>query len=151
MSKGSSVIKPLAIASDHAGFTLKEQIKAWLSDWNIAFEDLGTKDEIATDYPDYAHAVARGIHDGRFGRGILVCGTGIGMSMAANRHLGVRAAACTDSFTARVARLHNDANVLCIGSRVVGIGLAQDIVKTFLAASFEGGRHTNRVAKIDKL
>jgi ribose 5-phosphate isomerase B len=146
-----TVIKPLAIASDHAGFTLKEKIKAWLSDWDIAFEDLGTTDEIPTDYPDYAHAVARGIHEGRFDRGILVCGTGLGMSMSANRHSGIRAAACTDSFMARVARLHNDANVLCIGSRVLGVGLAQDIVKTFLAASFEGGRHTGRVKKIEQL
>ncbi len=141
--------KPLAIASDHAGYALKEQLKEWLSEWGIAFRDLGTNDESSTDYPDFAHAVANGISQRAFDRAILVCGTGLGMSMTANRHAGVRAAVCTDSFTARAARMHNDANVLCIGSRVLGIGLAQAVVKTFLDSPFEGGRHVGRIAKIE--
>ncbi|MBN1656343.1 MAG: ribose 5-phosphate isomerase B [Deltaproteobacteria bacterium] len=141
--------KPLAIASDHAGYALKEQVKIWLSQWGVAYRDLGAFDERATDYPDYAHAVADGIYKGQFSLAILVCGSGLGMGMAANRHAGVRAAVCTDSFTARSARTHNDANVLCLGSRVVGVGVARDIVKTFLEASFEGGRHIGRVAKIE--
>jgi len=141
--------KPLAIASDHAGYPLKEQVKEWLSQWGIAFQDLGTNDESSTDYPDYAHAVAKGISSGVFDRAILVCGTGVGMSMAANRHAGIRAAVCTDSFTAHAVRMHNDANVLCLGSRVVGTGLAQAVVKTFLDSPFEGGRHIGRVAKIE--
>lgn len=141
--------KPLAIASDHAGYALKEQVKEWLSQWGIVFQDLGTNDESSTDYPDYAHAVAKGIRTGAFDRAILVCGTGLGMSMAANRHEGIRAAVCADSFTARAARTHNDANVLCLGSRVVGTGLAQAVVKTFLDSPFEGGRHCGRIAKIE--
>ena len=141
--------KPLAIASDHAGFALKEQIKKELGAWNVSFEDLGTHDEKSTDYPIYAHAVAKGILEGRFSRGILVCGTGVGMSMAANRHRGIRAAACSDTFSARASRQHNDANVLCIGARVVGSGLAADIVRAFLDARFEGGRHLARVEKIE--
>jgi ribose 5-phosphate isomerase B len=142
--------KPLAIASDHAGFALKEQIKKELSAWQVGFEDLGTFDECSTDYPDYAHAVAAGITGGKYLRGILVCGTGLGMSMAANRHPGIRAAVCSDTFSARSARQHNDANVLCLGGRVLGIGLAGDIVRAFLDASFEAGRHIPRVEKIER-
>ena len=141
--------KPLAIASDHAGFALKEQIKKQLSACQIAFEDLGTSDECSTDYPGYAHAVATGICEGRYSRGILVCGTGLGMSMAANRHRGIRAAVCSDTFSARSARNHTDANILCLGSRVTGVGLASDIVEVFLEAPFEGGRHQPRIEKIE--
>ncbi len=141
--------KPLAIASDHAGFALKEQIKKELSTRQVGFEDLGCYDECSVDYPGYAHAVAAGILEGKYSRGILVCGTGLGMSMAANRHQGIRAAVCGDTFSARSARQHNDANVLCLGSRVIGVGLASDIVKVFLEAPFDGGRHQPRIDKIE--
>ena len=144
-----STEKSLAIASDHAGFALKEQIKKELTAWQVAFEDLGTFDESSTDYPDYAHAVASGVCEGKYGCGILVCATGLGMSMAANRHRGIRAAVCSDSFSARSARQHNDANVLCLGSRVLGVGLASDIVRAFLEAAFDGGRHQPRIDKIE--
>jgi ribose 5-phosphate isomerase B len=139
----------LAIAADHAGFALKQQLERTLEQMLVRFEDLGTHDERSTDYPDFAHAVARGVAEGRYRLGVLVCGTGIGMSIAANRHVGVRAAVCTESFTARMARAHNDANVLCLGSRVIGLGVAQEVLRAFLEARFEGGRHAPRVAKLD--
>jgi ribose 5-phosphate isomerase B len=142
--------RPLAIASDHAGLVLRRQLQVALEQMGVRFEDLGTHDERACDYPDFAHVVARGVAEGRYPLGVLVCGTGVGMSMAANRHPGVRAAVCTESFTARMARAHNDANVLCMGSRVVGVGVAQEILRAFLEAGFEGGRHAPRVAKIDR-
>jgi ribose 5-phosphate isomerase B len=141
--------KPLVIASDHAGFALKESLKQALGKWGVAITDLGTHSEASTDYPDYAHAVAEGVASGKYRLGVLVCGTGLGMSMAANRHRGVRAAVCTDPYAARMTRTHNDANVLCLGSRVTGAGLAEDVLKAFLDASFEGGRHAARVSKID--
>jgi ribose 5-phosphate isomerase B len=141
--------KPVAIASDHAGFKLKEQLKSALEELGFDFEDLGTIDESSCDYPDFAHAVATGVVSGRYHYGVLVCGTGIGMSCAANRHRGVRAALCTESYAARMSREHNDANVLCMGSRIVGPGVAADILKTFLQTRFEGGRHGRRVDKID--
>src|SRR5262245_53433069 len=108
----------LAIASDHAGFRLKEALKRTLEQRGVGFQDLGPADESSVDYPDFAHAVASGVADGRFELGVLVCGSGIGMSVAANRHPGVRAALCTESYAARMAREHNDANVLCLGSRI---------------------------------
>jgi ribose 5-phosphate isomerase B len=137
------------MGSDHAGFGLKEHLKRTLGEMGVEIEDLGTHDEGSTDYPDYAHALAKGIADGTFELGVLVCGTGQGMNMAANRHPGVRAALCTSTFAAHMAREHNDANVLCMGSRIVGIGLADDILKSFLGAEFEGGRHARRVGKIE--
>jgi ribose 5-phosphate isomerase B len=146
----TDVAAPLALASDNAGFALKESLKPVLTRIGMGFVDLGTQSEASTDYPDYAHAIASGVADGRFGLGVLVCGTGIGMSMAANRHRGVRAALCTDPFAASMARQHNDANVLCLGSRIVGSGLAEAILEAFLTGSFEGGRHIGRVAKIDR-
>src|SRR6187455_1401438 len=109
--------KPLAIASDHAGLTLKQELLKTLQELGVAFEDLGTHDTGSCDYPDYAHQVATGVAGGRYRCGVLVCGSGIGMSMAANRHPGVRAAVCTESFAAKATRQHNDANVLCLGSR----------------------------------
>jgi ribose 5-phosphate isomerase B len=140
----------LAIASDHAGLALKESLKGTLTRLGVGFVDLGTHSEASTDYPDYAHAVASGVADGRFSLGVLVCGSGIGMSMAANRHRGVRAALCTDPYCARMARQHNDANVICLGSRVVGVGLAEEILQAFLSGEFEAGRHIGRVAKIER-
>ena len=142
--------KPLALGSDHAGFALKQQLKTALQQWGVAFEDLGTLSEASVDYPDFAHAVADGVASGKYRYGVLVCGTGIGVSMAANRHKGVRAAVCTDSYAARMTRQHNDANVLCLGARIIGPGVAEDALKTFLDTSFEGGRHAKRVAKIDE-
>lgn len=139
----------IAIASDHAGFALKQELVAALTQRGLNVHDLGCHDTSSVDYPDFAHLLARGVADGKFAKGILVCGTGIGMSIAANRHRGVRAAVCSDTFSARMTRLHNDANVICIGSRVVGGGLAADIVDIFLATEFEGGRHSRRVDKIE--
>jgi ribose 5-phosphate isomerase B len=141
---------PLALGSDHAGFALKQLLKTSLQQWGISFEDLGTLNEASVDYPDFAHAVASGVASGKYRFGVLVCGTGLGVSMAANRHKGVRAAVCTDSYAARMARQHNDANVLCLGARIVGPGVAEDVLKAFLDAAFEGGRHAKRVAKIDE-
>jgi ribose 5-phosphate isomerase B len=140
---------PLAIACDHAGLLLKRELVAALEEWGEAFEDLGTHDEASCDYPDFAHRVAEGVASGRYRLGILVCGTGLGMAMAANKHAGVRAAPCTDSFSAHATREHNDANVICFGQRVVGAGVARDALRAFLDASFEGGRHARRVGKIE--
>lgn len=136
------------IASDHAGFGLKQALVGVLRGAGVEFEDLGTHDEGSTDYPDYAHALCEAITSGKASRGILVCGSGLGMSMAANRHPGIRAAVCTESYAARMTRLHNDANVLCLGSRIVGPGVAEDIVRVFLDTEFEGGRHQRRIDKI---
>lgn len=142
--------RPLAIASDHAGYALKEVLKATLEQMGVQVADLGTHDERSCDYPDFAHLVAAGVANGRYRLGVLVCGTGIGMSITANRHSGVRAALCNEAFAAKMARAHNDANVLCVGSRVIGPGVAQDVLRAFLGARFEGGRHAVRVDKIDR-
>ena len=139
----------LAAASDHAGFPLKNHLVAWLSAHGHEVTDLGTHSAESTDYPDFAHEVARRIASGEVERGLLVCGTGIGMSIAANRHAGVRAARCLTEYDARMARAHNDANVLALGERVTGAGLAEAILETFLATAFEGGRHARRVQKIE--
>lgn len=146
MGQGPSIV----IASDHAGLTLKDAIRQRLEEAGYAVEDLGTHSEASVDYPDFAHAVALRIEKERGQVGILCCGSGIGMSIAANRHRGVRAALCCDEEQARLARLHNDANVLCLGARLLESERAQRIVDTFLASPFEGGRHEGRVAKIEK-
>jgi ribose 5-phosphate isomerase B len=140
--------KTIIVGSDHAGIDLKRDLSRVAEDLGYEVVDIGTHTKESTDYPDYAHQVASAVSRGD-GLGLLVCGTGIGMSMAANRHPGVRAALCGDVFSALMSRKHNDANVLCIGSRVVGAGLAAEILKAFLGASFEGGRHERRVKKID--
>ncbi len=139
----------IAIASDHAGVSLKTDIRRLLQSLDIEVEDLGPQDAKSVDYPDYAHLLARAVSDGRIERGILICGSGIGMSMAANRHPGVRAALCHDAYTAEMARRHNDANVLCIGERTTGPGVAEQIVRVFIDTDFEGERHQRRVAKIE--
>ncbi len=139
----------IALGADHAGFDLKEHLRGVLVAAGHEVADLGTRSRESTDYPDYAHAVAAEVAAGTAERGLLVCGTGVGMAMAANRHRGVRAAACDDLFTARLARKHNDANVLALGARVVAVPLAEAILEVFLTAEFEGGRHQRRVAKID--
>jgi len=138
----------LIAGSDHAGLSLKRELTKLATELGYEVRDVGTHTSDSTDYPDYAHQVASAVAAGE-GLGLLVCGTGIGMSMAANRHPGVRSALCGDVFSAAQARQHNDANILCIGARVVGPGLASEILKSFLGASFEGGRHERRVQKIE--
>jgi len=138
----------IAIGSDHAGFNMKEVIKGVLAEMGHTYKDFGCYDAVSVDYPDIAFVVADGVAQGRFDQGILVCGTGIGMSMVANRVPGIRAALCHESFSARCAREHNDANVLCIGERVTGQGLAREIVTTYLNAEFVGGRHSRRLEKM---
>lgn len=141
----------LVIASDHGGVRLKGELALLLRERKgVTLEDLGAQGTEAVDYPDYAHRVAKGILDGNFDRGLLVCGTGVGMAISANRHKGIRAVNCSDIYTAKLSRDHNDSNVLCIGERVVGPGLAWDIVKVWLdTASSEGDRHVRRRAKIE--
>jgi ribose 5-phosphate isomerase B len=141
--------KQLAIGSDHAGLELKQVLIKELQQRGLAVRDYGTNSPASCDYPDFAHALAASIQSGEHALGILVCGTGVGMSIAVNRHPGVRAVVCSETFSARASRQHNDTNVLCIGARVVGPGTALDIVDAFLGAEFEGGRHANRVAKIE--
>lgn len=139
----------LGVASDHAGLELKRALVTELEKRGIVVHDFGTATSESCDYPDFAHAVGRAIEGGEIERAILVCGTGVGMSIAANRHAAVRAVVCSEPLSARMSRQHNDANVLCIGARIVGTGTAIDIVDAFLSASFEGGRHAMRVAKIN--
>ena len=138
----------VAIAADHGGFELKSALVPVLQALGFAVLDLGTSSSDSVDYPEFADAVAAALKDGRADRGILICGTGIGISIAANRHSGVRAAPCHDGLTARLARQHNDANVLALGGRLIGIETAKDCLANFLQTPFEGGRHARRVAKL---
>lgn len=140
--------KPLAVASDHAGFDLKSLIVEDLERQGYEVLDLGTHGPESVDYPDFGHALAETIASGKADRGIIVCGTGIGIAMAANRHASVRAAVCHDQTSARLAREHNDANVLALGARLVGTEVAKDCAKTFLTTAFAGGRHARRVEKL---
>ena len=141
----------IALASDHAGFSYKEKIKTVLNELQLPFTDFGTNSNESTDYPDFGHAAALAVSQGECDRGILVCGTGIGMSIVANKHTGVRAAACETVEAAELSRKHNDANVLCIGERLTTWDEAQEIVRIFLKTDFEGGRHERRVAKSHSL
>ena len=141
----------IAVASDHAGLDLKNALAIEIQKKGLLVRDFGTTTADSCDYPDFAHEVARAIEMGEVKRAVLVCGTGVGMSIAANRHSGVRAVVCSEPLSARMSRQHNDANVLCIGARVVGVGTAIDIVQAFLATTFDGGRHAARVAKINLL
>jgi len=138
----------IVIASDHAGFDLKEILKAELEARGFAALDLGTTNRDSVDYPDFADRVAGAIKDGRARRGVLICGTGIGIAMAANRHRHLRAAVCHDVSSARLSRLHNDANVLALGARLIGVEVAKDCLGAFLTTAYEGGRHDRRVAKM---
>jgi ribose 5-phosphate isomerase B len=142
-------MRRIAIASDHGGLALKEELKRSLADQTLDIVDLGAHTADSVDYPDFAHALCEEILSGRAESGILICGTGIGVSIAANRNKGIRAALCTDPYTAKMSREHNDANVLCLGGRVVGPGLALEIALAFLGSAFSGGRHARRLAKID--
>ena len=139
----------LLVGADHAGLPLKEILVAHLRESGHEVEDLGTNAPDSVDYPDYGHRVAQGVADGQVPLGLLVCGSGVGMCITANKHQGVRAVVCSEPYSAKMSRLHNDANVLCLGARVVGQDLAKDILEAFLAAEFEGGRHARRVGKIE--
>ena len=138
----------ITVGCDHAAFELKKKVIAHLQERGIEVIDVGTDSTESCDYPNFAHAVCKNVQDGVAELGILICGTGIGMSMAANKHRGIRAAACSDTFSARLTRQHNDANVLCFGERVVGMGLALDLVDNFIDTDFEGGKHQRRVDMI---
>ena len=138
----------IALAADHGGYFLKEKIKKWLESSGYTVVDFGCDSAESVDYPEYALMVAREVAAGREDVGILVCGTGIGMSITANKVLGIRAALCNDVYCAEHARRHNDANVMAIGGRIVAPETAVEIVKTFLTSKFEGGRHERRVEKI---
>jgi len=138
----------IAVASDHAGFKLKAQILAYLSENKVEALDLGPESEAAVDYPDYAAKVAEQVSTGAVAQGILICGTGIGMSMTANKFKGVRAALCHNEVTAEASRRHNDANILVLGGRVLSEDMALKIVEIWLHTPFDGGRHQNRVAKM---
>jgi ribose 5-phosphate isomerase B len=141
----------IAIGSDHAGFALKQMIVGLLSELGHSYEDFGCFNSNSVDYPDIARPVAEAVSQKKFDRGILICSTGIGMSIVANKVPGIRAALCHDTFSARRAREHNDANVLCLGEWVIGQGLMREIVTTYLSAGFAGGRHARRVEKIHAL
>jgi ribose 5-phosphate isomerase B len=136
------------IGADHAGFELKRALGAELERRGLTLTDFGTHGAESCDYPDFAQALAGALARGEIEQGLLVCGTGVGMAIAANRNPAVRAVVCSEPLSARMARRHNDANVLCVGARVVGEGTAIDILDAFLGASFEGGRHARRVAKL---
>jgi ribose 5-phosphate isomerase B len=140
----------VAIGCDHAGLNLKAAVRHALQERGDQVADVGTEGKESVDYPDFAHALARKISAGECERGVLVCGTGIGMAITANKVHGVRAAVCSTEFEARAAREHNDANVLCLGERVIGTGLALSILQVFLETPFEGGRHARRVQKIEE-
>ncbi|WP_026882097.1 ribose 5-phosphate isomerase B [Clostridium akagii] len=141
----------IALGSDHAGLSLKMEIIKHLEEKSLEIKDFGTYTEESCDYPDYAYAVASEVSKKNFDLGILVCGTGIGISIAANKVKGIRAAACSDTFSAHASREHNDANIIALGERVVGVGLALDIVDTFLNSKFQGDRHQRRIDKITEI
>ncbi|ERI93466.1 ribose-5-phosphate isomerase B [Clostridiales bacterium oral taxon 876 str. F0540] len=141
----------IAVGGDHAGFSLKKEVLKHLEEKGMQFEDFGTFSEESCDYPDFALKVSEEVSSKRFDLGILVCGTGIGISIAANKVPGIRAALCSDTFSAHACREHNDANILALGARVVGIGVALDIVDSFLNAKFEGNRHQKRIDKISEI
>ncbi|MBI5587566.1 MAG: ribose 5-phosphate isomerase B [Deltaproteobacteria bacterium] len=144
-------MEKIAIASDHAGRELKEDLKEYLQSLGIEAHDMGANSDKSVDYPDYGIPLAEKVSAGEVARGVLICGTGIGMSILANKFRGVRAALVNDVYTARMAKEHNDANILVIGGRVVGKGLAREILKTWIEAIFEGGRHQRRLDKITEI
>ncbi len=143
--------KKITVGCDHAGFELKKKVITHLEERGFEVLDVGTHSTDSCDYPLIAHELCKNIQSGTTELGILICGTGIGMSMAANKHRGIRAAACSDTFSARLTRVHNNANVLCFGERVVGMGLAFDLVDAFVDAEFEGGKHQRRVDMISAI
>ena len=140
----------IAIGSDHAGFYLKEDIKKYLDENNIEVIDMGPFDDKRVDYPDYGHAVGHEVIDNNLDFGIVICGSGIGISISSNKVKGIRAALCSEPYSAKLARRHNDANVLAMGARLIGHDMAIEIVEAFLNEKFEGGRHISRVKKIEE-
>ena len=140
--------KPIAIASDHAGFGLKRLLKEELEEMGYEVLDLGTDSDASVDYPDFGSALGEAVQSGRAERGVAVCGTGIGISIAINRYSGVRAALCHDETSARLSREHNDANVLALGARLVGEEVAKDCLRVFMKTAFAEGRHVRRVEKL---
>lgn len=141
----------IAIGCDHGGYRLKQTVISHLKEKGLEVKDFGTYSEESCNYPDYAKAVGEAVASGEFERGILICGTGVGISIAANKVKGIRAACVSDTFSAKMCRVHNDANILCFGERVVGAGLALELVDAYLGASFEGGRHKTRVDLISAM
>lgn len=141
----------IAIGCDHGGFELKKPVIEYFEQNGIEYRDFGTDSAESVDYPPIAAAVARAVASGECEKGILLCGTGIGMSLAANKIKGIRAAACSDHFSARYTRLHNDANILCLGARVIGSGVAVELTDIFLNTAFEGGKHARRIEAISKI
>lgn len=141
----------IAIGSDHAGFELKSEIIVLLKEMGMECIDFGTKGPQSVDYPDFGEKVSKAVSKGEVDRGVLICGTGIGMSIVANKFPNVRASLCNDLFTAKMSRLHNDANILVIGGRIVGKDLAKEIVRVWFSTDFEGGRHLIRLEKINKI
>lgn len=141
----------IAIASDHGGYTLKEHIKAYLAAKGITCEDFGTNSTDSCDYPDFAKPAAEAVANGQCEKGIVICTTGIGISISANKVKGIRCAHCTDSLSAEMTRRHNDANVLALGAGITGPNLAKRIVEVFLNTEFEGGRHARRVGQLDSI
>ena len=142
---------PIIIGCDHAAFLLKEKIKKQIIEWGLSIEDAGTNSSDSVDYPEYGIKVASAVSTGKFERGILLCGTGLGMSMVANKFSNVRGALCTGTFSAKMSRLHNDSNILVIGARVTGDALAAEIVMAWLDTPFEGGRHQLRLDKFNRI
>ncbi len=140
--------KKIAFACDHGGYELKDTIIKWLNDNGYEVVDFGCNSTASVDYPDYALPASQAVARGECDLGILVCGTGIGMSLCANKVKGIRAACCSDTFSAKMTRLHNDSNILCFGARVVGVGLAIELVRNFVESEFEGDRHIKRVEKV---
>lgn len=138
----------IALGADHGGFHLKEEIKGLLDEMGLSYHDFGTFSTESVDYPDLAAVVGKAVASGEYERGMLFCGTGIGISIAANKIPGVRAALVHDVFSAKATRAHNNSNILAMGERVIGFGLAREVVKAWLGAEFEGGRHSTRVDKI---
>ncbi|MBS4538336.1 ribose 5-phosphate isomerase B [Clostridium sp. D2Q-11] len=138
----------IAIGSDHGGFELKEELKKHLEDRGIECKDFGTYSEDSVDYPDFGKKVSEAVANGELDKGIVVCGTGIGISIACNKVKGIRCALCSDTYSAKMASMHNNANVIALGGRVIGKDLAKEIVDSYLNAEFEGGRHERRVNKI---
>ena len=141
----------IGIGSDHAGYELKTEVIKFLKENNYEVKDFGTCDACSVDYPDFGLAVAESVKSGECEKGIVICGTGLGISIAANKVPGIRAALCTDSFMARMSREHNDANILSLGARVIGVGTALDIVNTWMNTEFEGGKHLRRINKISEI
>jgi ribose 5-phosphate isomerase B len=138
----------VAIGADHAGFELKSQLIGWLETKVEVLKDLGTHSEDSVDYPDFAHAVAGEVEKGNYDLGILICGTGIGVDMTANKHQGIRSALCWNKEVSKLAKSHNNANVICLPGRFISTDTAKEILETFLNTSFEGGRHNKRINKI---